>query len=383
MKRDAMNATPLRLAQYTAGALAAARPGWLEGALGAVWYGGGAPPPGLAGADLPLLRVATPPLGEDPVVCEVWHGSNAAWGAMAQPATGRHGVVHFRVDAALGLMFGSVTLREADFAGASGATLQLATERAYRDIFGLLDAQGYPYLVRVWNYVADINAEESGMERYRQFNIGRQDAFTACHREIVGNVPAACALGTVGQAVAQRALSIGFLASPRAPVAVENPRQVSAYRYPAQYGPRSPTFARAGLWEASTQPGMQPSTQAQEQDERAAPVLFVSGTASIVGHRTVHIGDVAAQTRESIANIAAVLEQGARDGHPGLGLPELAYRVYVRHPQECGTLASVRAELEKAVGPGMPIAYVQADICRDDLLVEIEASAGHGLEVFA
>ncbi|WP_081488636.1 hypothetical protein [Cupriavidus basilensis] len=374
-----MKATPLRLAQYTAGALAAARPGWLEGALGAVWYGGGAPPPGLAGADLPLLRVATPPLGEDPVVCEVWHSSNAAWDAMAQPATGRHGVVHYRADTTLGLMFGSVTLREADFAGASGATLQLATEQAYRDIFGLLDAQGYPYLVRVWNYVADINAEESGMERYHQFNIGRQDAFTACRREIVGNVPAACALGTVGQPVAQRTLSIGFLASPRAPVAVENPRQVSAYRYPAQYGPRSPTFARAGLWEASTWP----STQAKEQGERAAPVLFVSGTASIVGHRTVHVGDVAAQMRESIANIAAVLAQGARDGHPGLGLPELAYRVYVRHPQECGTLASVRSELEKAVGAGVPITYVQADICREDLLVEIEASAGHGLEVLA
>ncbi|MGT2490854.1 hypothetical protein ACU4GD_10825 [Cupriavidus basilensis] len=44
MKRDAMNATPLRLAQYTARGLAAVRPGWLDGALGAVWYGGGTPP---------------------------------------------------------------------------------------------------------------------------------------------------------------------------------------------------------------------------------------------------------------------------------------------------------------------------------------------------
>ncbi|MGO4811542.1 endoribonuclease L-PSP [Cupriavidus sp. 2MCAB6] len=371
MKRDTMNATPLRLAQYTARGLAAVRPGWLDGALGAVWYGGGTPPAMLAGTDLPLARVATPPLGEDPVVCEVWHGSNAAWDTIGEPATGRHGVVDFRTDAALGLIFGSVTLREADFANAQGSMLQSATERAYRDIFGLLDAKGYPYLVRVWNYVADINAEESGMERYRQFNIGRQAAFTACRREIVGNVPAACALGAVGQPVAQRTLSIGFLASPRAPVAVENPRQVSAYHYPAQYGPRSPTFARAGVWRAGA------------HDECAAPVLFVSGTASIVGHRTVHAGDVAAQTRESIANIAAVLEQAARDGHAGIGLPQLAYRVYVRHPQERGTLASVRAALEGAVGHGVAAAYVQADICRGDLLVEIEASAGHGLEVLA
>lgn len=382
MKRNAVTATALRLAQYTAGGLAAPLSGWLDGALGAVWYGAGTPPAALAKAGLPVARVATPPLGVDPVVCEIWHGCmdgsppapmpGPAGATIAGSATGRHGVVDFRVDATLGLMFGSVTLREADYADASAAALQLATERAYRDIFGLLDTQDYPYLVRVWNYVADINAEESGMERYRQFNIGRQDAFMACRREIVGNVPAACALGAVGQSPAQRTLSIAFLASPHAPAAVENPRQVSAYRYPSQYGPRSPTFARAGVWRGGAD---------WKEGERAAPVLFVSGTASIVGHRTVHAGDVAAQTRESMANIAAVLAQAARNGHAGLGLPALAYRVYVRHPQDPGTLATVRAELERAAGPGVPVAYVQADICRDDLLVEIEASAGHGLEV--
>lgn len=378
MKRDAMTTAPLRLAQYTASRLAAPPPGWLEGALGAVWYGPGKPPAALAGAGLPLARVATPPLQADPVVCEIWHGAGdggraalpePAGEAGAAPGTARHGVVDFRVDAALGLLFGSVTLSEADFAGAPAAMLQCATERAYRDIFGLLDAQGYPYLVRVWNYVADINAEESGLERYRQFNIGRQDAFMACRREVVGNVPAACALGAVGQPAAQRMLSIAFLASPRAPVAVENPRQLSAYRYPSQYGPRSPTFARAGVWRCGKEGG------------RAATVLFVSGTASIVGHRTVHAGDVAAQTRESMANIAAVLEQAARDGHARLGLTDLVYRVYVRDPQDAGTLASVRAELERAAGRSVPAAYVQADICRGDLLVEIEASAGHGLAV--
>ncbi|MGT2490853.1 chorismate transformation enzyme, FkbO/Hyg5 family [Cupriavidus basilensis] len=237
-------------------------------------------------------------------------------------------MVDFRTDATLGLIFGSVTLREADFAAAQEACCSRRPSAPISTSSACWMQKGYPYLVRVWNYVADINAEESGMERYRQFNIGRQDAFTACRREIVGNVPAACALGAVGQPVAQRTLSIGFLASPRAPVAVENPRQVSAYHYPAQYGPRSPTFARAGVWRAGT------------HDECAAPVLFVSGTASIVGHRTVHAGDVAAQTRESIANVAAVLEQAARDGHAEIGLSELAYRVYrapsagTRHPRQ-------------------------------------------------
>ena len=218
------------------------------------------------------------------------------------------------------LLYGVLDLDEAAFAGdAACPPLQAASAEAYRRIFRLLDAQGLPHLWRVWNYLADINADTHGLERYRQFNIGRQDAFLASHRGATGNVPAACAIGLAGGP-----LSIAFLAGATPALAVENPRQVSAYLYPAAYGPRSPTFSRAAL---ALLPGQE--------------VLFVSGTASIVGHRTVHAGDVAAQCRETVANIAAVVAEANRIRRSSpFALGELVYRVYLRH---AGDFPAIRA----------------------------------------
>ena len=253
------------------------------------------------------------------------------------------------------VLFGVIEVDESRFAGVPGKTaLQAASEEAYDRVFRLLDAQGLPQLWRVWNYLAAINEESDGLERYRQFNIGRQDAFLAYHRGTTGNVPAACALGVSGGPV-----SIAFMAGKTPAVPVENPRQVSAYNYPSEYGPRSPTFSRAAL---VYPPGQE--------------ILFISGTASIVGHRTVHLGDVAAQTTEAMANIAAVVGEANRAARgPAYALSELSYRIYIRH---AGDFAAVRAALASLIGAAEAV-YVQADICRADLLVEIEAMASQSL----
>ncbi len=255
-----------------------------------------------------------------------------------------------------GVLYGVLELSEADFpATPSCSSLQAASAEAYRRIFRLLDEQGMPQLWRVWNYLANINLETQGLERYRQFNIGRQDAFLECHRGATGNVPAACAIGLVGGT-----LNIAFMAGMTPAVPVENPRQVSAYNYPADYGPRSPTFSRAAL--------VYPAGQ---------EILFISGTASIVGHQTVHPGDVVGQCLESMANIAAVVDQANRlRRSPDFALNALCYRVYIRH---AGDFPKVRDTLRSLIGEAA-VVYVQADICRHDLLLEIEAFASHALE---
>jgi enamine deaminase RidA (YjgF/YER057c/UK114 family) len=246
------------------------------------------------------------------------------------------------------VLYGVLVADEADFAGAT--PLRAAAEDAYRRIFALLDGEGLPHLWRVWNYLADINGEQDGLERYRQFNVGRQDAFLASGRLATGNVPAACAIG-----LADGPLRIAFLAGKDPAYPIENPRQVSAYNYPSEYGPRSPTFSRAAL----AAPGGQ-------------VVFFVSGTASIVGHHTLHTGDAAAQARESLANIAAVVAEANHclPDHP-FRLDALSYRAYIRHAAD---YPAVAAELNAVLG-GAEIVCVQADICRADLLVEIEAVA--------
>jgi enamine deaminase RidA (YjgF/YER057c/UK114 family) len=296
------------------------------------------------GAGLPLLAVdMVLPLGEE-ATCEVWRS--------AEPLeSGRHGPIRYRLGETL--MFGSVSLDEV--AADARPPLQATTEAAYAAIFELLEARGYHTVLRFWNYFPAINRESHSMERYRQFNIGRQDAFLAHGRSVVDKVPAACALGSAGGG-----LQIAFLATRANVVGVENPRQLSAYHYPSQYGPRSPTFARAARVELG-----------------GRDMLFISGTASIVGHQTLHHGDVAAQTRECLHNIAAIVAEANRQA-PGADfrLEQLAYKVYVRHAEN---LAAVRREMAQFIGAPVSAVFLQADVCRADLMVEIEASGGHAI----
>ncbi|MHB0973315.1 MAG: chorismate transformation enzyme, FkbO/Hyg5 family [Thiobacillus sp.] len=301
-----------------------------------------------ASSDLPFLAVdmALPP-GEA-AICEVWHGHEPL-------QSGRHGAIRYRQGDTL--LYGCLSLDEAPAeCGNDGPPpLQATAEAAYRSIFELLDARGYSSILRIWNYFPAINRESHGMERYRQFNIGRQDAFLARGRAVADNVPAACALGS-----AAGRLDIAFLATRARVISIENPRQVSAYHYPSDYGPRSPTFARAGLASLG-----------------GRDMLFISGTASIVGHQTLHHGDVAAQTRECLQNIAAVVAEASRQApRADFRLDTLAYKVYVRHPEDVDT---VRREMAQFIGSTMSTVFLQADVCRADLLVEIEASGGHAV----
>ncbi len=246
------------------------------------------------------------------------------------------------------LVFGTVCIDETTVAGG----LHAATAEAYAAIFAALDTLGYPTLLRAWNYLPGINREQGGLERYRQFNAGRQQAFAASQRPLSGRVPAACALGTPAGR-----LSIAFLGSVTPFVPVENPRQVSAYHYPPEYGERSPTFSRAGL------------TRIGGHD-----VLFISGTAAIVGHQSLHGGDAVAQTRETLTNLAAVID--AANAYPGnvhYRLDALDYTVYVRHLADA---PAVLAVVREAIGPAARVICVQADVCRAELLVEIEAVGG-------
>jgi chorismate lyase / 3-hydroxybenzoate synthase len=303
------------------------------------------PAAGVAG--IPIARVSTPVLAGEPTLYEVWSSGRAA-------ESGQMGAVRFRHSP--DLLFGCVTVAEQDFAVAGAwqgepSALHRATAYAYREICATLETQEYPQLLRIWNYLPDINGDSGGTERYRQFNAARQHALQACGRAVAGSVPAASALGSASESP----LVVYFLAGRVAPVFVENPRQVSAYHYPQQYGPHSPVFSRAALLR-------QPESL----------TLFISGTASIVGHRSLHIGDTAAQTRESLTNIEALLSEANRlaaDAHFDLGA--LAYKVYVRRPAD---LPVIQAQLALRLSPRLRIIYLQADICRQDLLVEIEAT---------
>jgi chorismate lyase / 3-hydroxybenzoate synthase len=306
----------------------------------------GAPDAAPGAAEIPVAQVSTPVLPGAGHVCEVWRCDTPA-------TSGQRQRVRFRGTA--DMLFGCIAVSEAQVAaagrGPAHGALHEATTQAYREICATLDAENYPHLLRVWNYLPDINRDSHGTERYRQFNTARQQVLRECGRSLAGNVPAASALG----AASDSPVVVYFLAGRTAPTFLENPRQVSAYHYPQQYGRHSPVFSRATLLRHS-----------------GGVALLISGTASIVGHRSLHIGDTAAQTRETLANIEALLAEANRVARGArFELAALAFKVYVRRPAD---LPVIKAELAAALGARTKVIYLQADICRQDLLVEIEAA---------
>lgn len=312
---------------------------WREGqrgealVLGGLAWGWNADLDGLAALDTPLLD-PTPPFAD------AWLTQGSALRG------GRSGSVQWHTDGQWA--FGQLNLPEAEGA------LEQTAYRAYRDLFAALEDCGCPQLLRLWNYLPRINADGGGLERYRQFNIGRQQAFMDAQRDPFEGAPAACALGTAGPTLG--GLSVRFLAGRVAPRPVENPRQVPAYRYSRTYGPRAPTFSRAALADAGG----------------GQLALLVSGTASIVGEHTVHHGDVVAQTQETLRNLQAVIDSAHQGGSARYTLADLQPTVYVRHAADAVAVRQVLAHAEPA---WRDAPCVQADICRADLLVEIEAHA--------
>lgn len=96
--------------------------------------------------------------------------------------------------------------------------------------------------------------------------------------------------------------------------------------------------------------------------------LHVSGTASIDEHGdTVHVGDVEAQAGRMLDNIASLL---ARQGAGFVNL--MSAVVYVKNEADAPVLRAVCAQRGFA---GFPCAFVQARLCRPDLLCEAEAVA--------
>ncbi len=216
--------------------------------------------------------------------------------------------------------------------------------------------------VRFWNFVPQLHTPSGdGVDRYMVFNSGR---FAACEhwhgsaRDFDHALAAASGVGIVGSALAVHCLAAD---SPGRPV--ENPRQVPAYKYSKRYGPRPPCFARA--------------TRVTRQIDEAW-WLLVAGTASIRGEDTAFVGDLDGQVTETFANLDALLDAAeaahaadrSGDGRETARFTSL--RVYVVHERD---IPAVRDLVSARYPDVRDIEYLQADLCRDDLLVEIEGVA--------
>ncbi len=296
--------------------------------LGVVGYGAERPD------DWPMAYpfVAAPlvPVGGDPVF-EIWTTAVPTQPCRVGPVAGAFGD---------DVAFGAIELEEA-----GAGSLEEAVESAYLKIFDFLETIGVTVPIRFWNYLDAITDDSGGLQRYMRFNIGRQRAFAARLRQPIP--PSASGVG--GR---RGASMIYFLAARDAARPIENPRQVSAYSYPSIYGPTSPSFSRASIF-----------------SQGLTETLLVSGTASIVGHETLHEGDRLAQIEETLENLRAVINAAGPIVRPTRD-DQWALKAYLR---DANDQAAVDAAITAMFGPNCQRLYLLGDICRKELVVEIEA----------
>jgi enamine deaminase RidA (YjgF/YER057c/UK114 family) len=216
----------------------------------------------------------------------------------------------------------------------------------------LLEAFGPARGLRIWNFVPAINAERDGLENYRAFCLGRHEAFLAHYGP--GAERYFCAASAVG--TQEPRLTVIALGAELPVSQLENPFQCPAYAYPEQYGPRPPSFSRASVAAGPE------------------PVLYISGTSAVLGSASVAPGELAGQLATTGENLHRMLAQAERalgaEAFASLGAPEC--RVYLRRS---GDTPAVLAWLEQQPWHDPARSrVVRSDICRSELLVEIELS---------
>ena len=255
------------------------------------------------------------------------------------------GVVHARRDDGIAqssdgdYAFGAIEVDEAAHGG-----IENAAENAYRKLLAAVAASDTKHVLRIWNYIDAINLGDGDDERYRRFCVGRA---TGLEQGFVDAYPAATGIGVRD---GRRVLQVYWLAAREAGIGFENPRQVSAWRYPRQYGIKAPTFARA--------------TRAPAQ----IPQVYISGTAAIVGHASHHHDDLAAQIDETLANIDSVLATAQVASAARLGAGAVL-KVYVRRAED---VEPARALLREKLPAQASTLLLHGDICRSELLIEID-----------
>ena len=220
-------------------------------------------------------------------------------------------------------------------------------------------------VIRIWIYLGDIVGPEGETQRYKELNRARTDFFgdmKFCRKYPLDSsdfdaYPASTGIGSDGKNVILAGLSIHSNSPNLVAAPLENPQQTSAFNYGKTYSPQSPKFARAlGV----------------EYDDGG--VIFISGTASIIDSESRFIDKPARQAACTLDNIACLIDKSNCREHGfdrlGAELNQLAFlRVYIKRPEDYEVIAAV---CRKRCGDSVPMVFTVTDVCRPELLVEME-----------
>lgn len=198
---------------------------------------------------------------------------------------------------------------------------------------------GKTHIARIWTVIPDIHRGSGDKERYKQFCLGRHHAYQALGLSS-SHYPAATVIGGHTNILRFHVLASSMPVEP-----IENPRQTSAYEYPREYGPRSPSFSRAMKLPSGD--------------------TLVSGTAAIRGAESCHPEDTTAQIQEIAENLNSL----GRAAQTSPSAPLKYARLYLRNPQD---FEALQASSKAAWPQSTEWPILTADICRENLRCEIE-----------
>ena len=205
--------------------------------------------------------------------------------------------------------------------------------RCYDSLLGQVLSSEHRHLWRVWHVLPQL-------ELYDEFNQGRARAYGK-HGIRAPGYPAATVLGSGGGGDCV----MYALAGASAALHLENRRQCSAYRYPLPNGKQPPQFCRAVVAPWS-------------EGERR---MLLSGTASIVGHNSMHDGDLLMQLEEALLNVDAMATTAGM-------VSAMHANIYLREASATPELTS----MARAAFPGAVLSLYHGELCRPELLVEID-----------
>jgi enamine deaminase RidA (YjgF/YER057c/UK114 family) len=298
----------------------------------------------------PVIKsvIAQPPL-TCKVLVEAFYYDDSSWNSFYIP--GQNSIAMLFRREGTEILIGNIQ-------AASGKSCRENAEFAFSTFKNLLKSNGFPVnsIVRQWNYVEDILGFDDNKQRYQEFNNVRSD-FYADYFDITG-YPAATGIGMNRGGVIIEFIAINSNIANSVPV--DNPSQVPAHDYSGNVlagddftRKETPKFERARYLELF-----------------GNKLLLISGTASIRGEKTVGINDPAEQTRVTIENIKRLYSPLVLSRFSDNNI-EPVYghsRVYVKNRKD---FSAIKKTFKSYFGD-LPVVYIIADICRDDLLVEIE-----------
>lgn len=241
------------------------------------------------------------------------------------------------------------------------ASVSTQTNAVFERIEQILIKEKFPLnsIARQWNYIEDITQIEENHQHYQDFNDSRSHFYAKA--EWRSGYPAATGIGTQCGGVMVEIIAISGNELINQPL--DNPLQVAAHHYSEEVllGEADSTFSRR------TTPKFE---RARVVGSPGNQIVFISGTAAIRGELSLNEDDVLEQTKITMENIDYLIS--TKNYHSeSTSRTYKMLRIYIKTP----SMMNLVHEYMKEHYPGTTQIFVCADVCREELLIEIEGIA--------